>query len=91
MNGEFLLDTNVVIRLFAHDRAVEQQFEANPHVLLPIYVLGELYYGAQKSLRLDENRARSPKSLPAFSSSAATLERRTSSARSRANCDRKAA
>lgn len=55
MTGEFLLDTNIVIRLFAHDRAVERRFDANPEVLLPIFVLGELYYGAQKSLLVREN------------------------------------
>ena len=55
MNGEFLLDTNIVIRLFAHDQDVERRFDVNPDVLLPIFVLGELYYGAQKSLRLQEN------------------------------------
>jgi len=55
MNGEFLLDTNVVIRLFAHDLAVKRQFDANPDVLLPIFVLGELYYGAQKSALAQAN------------------------------------
>jgi tRNA(fMet)-specific endonuclease VapC len=55
MNGEYLLDTNIVIRLFAHDRAVERRFDANPDVFLPIFVLGELYYGALKSLLVQQN------------------------------------
>ncbi len=55
MNGKRLLDTNIVIRLFAHDPAVEQRFDANPDVILPIFVLGELYYGAQKSRSVQEN------------------------------------
>ena len=55
MNGEFLLDTNVVIRLFAHDPAVERRFDANPGIIVPIFVLGELYYGAQKSLLVQGN------------------------------------
>jgi tRNA(fMet)-specific endonuclease VapC len=55
MSGNFLLDTNTVIRLFAHDRAVEGLFDADPEVCLPIFVLGELYYGARKSRRVREN------------------------------------
>lgn len=55
MNGDFLLDTNTVIRLFAHDQTVERQFDADPRILLPIFVLGELYYGALKSSLVDEN------------------------------------
>ena len=55
MNGEFLLDTNTVIRLFAHDRGVERKFDANPNVYLPIFVLGELYYGAEKSAQTEDN------------------------------------
>jgi tRNA(fMet)-specific endonuclease VapC len=55
MDGEFLLDTNTVIRLFAHDEAVERRFDANPRILLPVVVLGELYYGAIKSSLVDEN------------------------------------
>jgi tRNA(fMet)-specific endonuclease VapC len=55
MNGEFLLDTNTVIRFFAHDPAVERRFDANSRILLPIFVLGELYYGALKSSLVDEN------------------------------------
>jgi tRNA(fMet)-specific endonuclease VapC len=55
MNGERLLDTNVVIRLFAHDQAVERRFEADPKVIVPVVVFGELYYGAQNSVRVQEN------------------------------------
>ena len=55
MSGDFLLDTNTVIRLFGHDQAVERRFDADPRVLLPVFVLGELYYGALKSSLVDEN------------------------------------
>lgn len=55
MNGEKLLDTNIVIRLFARDPAIELRLDANSSVLLPIFVLGELYYGARKSARFQEN------------------------------------
>jgi len=47
--------TNIVIRLFARDGSVIRRFDANPAVLVPVFVLGELYYGAQKSLRVAEN------------------------------------
>ena len=55
MNGEFLLDTNTAIRLLSHDQAVEDHFRARPEVLLPVFALGELYYGAQKSRKVQEN------------------------------------
>lgn len=58
MNGEFLLDTNTVIRLFAHDQAVERQFDTNPGILVPVFVLGELYYGAMASSLIDQNCGR---------------------------------
>ncbi len=55
MNGEFLLDTNTAIHLLSRDQAVENQFRAKPEVLLPVFALGELYYGAQKSHKAQEN------------------------------------
>ena len=55
MTGEFLLDTNTAIHLLSHDQAVEDQFRAKPEVLLPVFALGELYYGAQKSHKAQEN------------------------------------
>jgi tRNA(fMet)-specific endonuclease VapC len=55
MNGKFLLDTNVVIRLFARDAAVERQMEANPNIFLSSFVLGELYYGAYRSELVERN------------------------------------
>jgi len=55
MNGEFLLDTNVVIRLLAHDQAVRRRLDDNADIFVPIFALGELYYGAQKSLHTQEN------------------------------------
>jgi tRNA(fMet)-specific endonuclease VapC len=58
MNGKFLLDTNTVIRAFAHDEAIEQRFESNSLIILPIFVLGELYFGALKSSLVNENCGR---------------------------------
>jgi len=56
MNGEYLLDTNVVIRLVAGDVALQHRFEESD-VFLSAVVLGELYYGAYKSQRLSDNLA----------------------------------
>lgn len=57
MNGEFLLDTNIVIRLLARDSAVQRRLDESD-IVVPIFALGELYYGAQKSLRTRENLER---------------------------------
>jgi tRNA(fMet)-specific endonuclease VapC len=58
MSGSFLLDTNIVVGLFIDDSAITNQFLQSPNIILSATVLGELYYGAQKSTRLDENLAR---------------------------------
>ncbi len=49
MNGSVLLDTNIVIALFAKDPGVEAALGQTTRVFVPSIVLGELYYGAQKS------------------------------------------
>ncbi len=66
MSGRFLLDTNIVIALWANDATVTSQLAAASEVFVPIIVLGELYYGARKSAwsatniaRIDEFAARS--------------------------------
>ena len=51
----FLLDTNIVTALFAQEAAVLQQLEQAMEVFLPSIVLGELYYGAEKSARAEAN------------------------------------
>ena len=58
MNGRFLLDTNIVVALFAEDPAVQEGLLEAEQVFVPSIVLGELYYGAQKSSRTEENIAR---------------------------------
>ena len=55
MNGKFLLDTNIVVALFKDDPAIHERLSERPLILVPATVLGELYYGAQKSARLDKN------------------------------------
>jgi tRNA(fMet)-specific endonuclease VapC len=66
MSGRYLLDTNIVIALWANDATVTQQLAGADEVFVPIVVLGELYYGARKSAwsatniaRIDDFAARS--------------------------------
>jgi tRNA(fMet)-specific endonuclease VapC len=57
MNGRFLLDTNIVLALFAGDDDVVEQIETAEELFIPSIVIGELYYGARKSGRAKENLA----------------------------------
>src|SRR6266487_36801 len=66
MSGRYLLDTNIVIALWASDPTVTHQLADASEVFVPIIVLGELYYGARKSAwsamniaRIDDFAARS--------------------------------
>ena len=58
MNGKFLLDTNIVIALFADDVAVKDSLAKADEVFLPSIVVGELYFGAQKSELVSTNLLR---------------------------------
>jgi len=53
-----MLDTNIVIALWANDEAVTHQLAVASDVFIPITVLGELYYGARKSAWSAKNVAR---------------------------------
>ena len=54
----FLLDTNIVIALFANGANVLQKLNAPSQIFLSSIVLGELYYGARKSVHTAQNIAR---------------------------------
>ncbi|OGW62329.1 MAG: twitching motility protein PilT [Nitrospirae bacterium RBG_16_64_22] len=69
MNGRYLLDTNVVIAIFAEEQAVLQRLAEATEVFVPAAVLGELYYGARKSKLVEENITR----IDEFASAAAVL------------------
>ncbi len=58
MNGRFLLDANIIIALFAKDSRIHNRIANAEEVFVPCIVLGELYFGAHKSLRIQENLAR---------------------------------
>jgi tRNA(fMet)-specific endonuclease VapC len=57
MPGDVLLDTNIVIALFAGERKVLRKLK-RATVFLPAIVVGELFYGALKSARGRENVTR---------------------------------
>lgn len=58
MNGRYLLDTTIVIALFANESDTQRQIAEASEVFLSSVVLGELYYGAEKSARVASNRER---------------------------------
>ena len=55
MNGRYLLDTNIIIALFAQETVIRERLSQAVEVFLSSVVLGELYYGAERSIRVDEN------------------------------------
>lgn len=58
MNGRYLLDTNIIIALFADEDAVKENLAEAGVVFVPSIAIGELYFGAWKSGRAKENLAR---------------------------------
>ena len=58
MSGKVLLDTNIVIALFADEASVKDNLSETDEVFIPNVVIGELFYGAHKSARAKENLAR---------------------------------
>ena len=55
MPGRLLLDTNAVIALFAMNEGAVARIERAREVVVPAVVMGELYYGARKSMRVSRN------------------------------------
>jgi tRNA(fMet)-specific endonuclease VapC len=58
MTGKFLLDTNIIIALFAKERRVLQKLRNAERVYLSSIAVGELLYGAHKSTQARSNIAR---------------------------------
>lgn len=58
MSGSYLLDTNIIIGLFADEEVVKSNFAQADAVFIPSIVAGELYYGARKSARTTKNLER---------------------------------
>ena len=55
MAGKYVLDTNIVIGIFASDSSILLELKSNPKIFLPNIVLGELYYGAMLSAHSKAN------------------------------------
>ncbi|MGQ4649893.1 PIN domain-containing protein [Lyngbya aestuarii] len=58
MSGRYLLDTNIIIALFADEAIVKSNLAQANEVFIPSFVIGELCYGARKSGRVEANLAR---------------------------------
>lgn len=58
MSGKCLLDTNIVIALFANESEVKGNLAQANEVFVASVVIGELFFGARKSARSQENIAR---------------------------------
>ncbi len=54
-SGNYLLDTNIVIRMFSGEPKIQEKMQYETTVFLASPVIGELYYGAQKSDKVTEN------------------------------------
>lgn len=57
MSGRYLLDTSILIGMFAAEAIVKEKLAQASEVFIPSIAVGELYYGAWKSQRHRENIA----------------------------------
>ena len=55
MNGKYILDTNIIIRLFAEDVEILQKVDESEEIFVPSIVIGELCYGAFNSKKVKSN------------------------------------
>ena len=55
MSGNYLLDTSVLIELFAKDKNVMARLECAESTFIPSIALGKRHYGARKSSRTEKN------------------------------------
>lgn len=58
MDGKFALDTNIVVSYFNADPKTLEKFDRAKRISIPCIVMGELYFGAFKSARVEFNLAR---------------------------------
>lgn len=58
MSGRYLLDTNIIIALFANEESIVNNLAQATEVFVPSIALGELHYGARKSVRSQKNLER---------------------------------
>ena len=55
MNGRYVVDTNVIIKLFRADQHSIDLFVQADVICIPAIVAGELFYGAEKSTLRQKN------------------------------------
>ena len=55
MNGKYILDTNAVIAFLRNDKKIVEKIKEKAEVYIPVTVVGELYFGAFKSRKREEN------------------------------------
>jgi len=55
VSGNYLLDSNIVIALFAGEPSILDHLKDASEVYIPSVVIGELYYGAPKSSQAIKN------------------------------------
>ena len=55
MSGSYLLDTSVIVDIFAGDQQVVVRLAMADNVFVPSIAIGELAYGAMKSARVEDN------------------------------------
>jgi tRNA(fMet)-specific endonuclease VapC len=58
VNGRFLLDTNIIIALFAKDPKIHDRMANAEEIFVSCIAIGEMYFGAYKSLKIQENISR---------------------------------
>ena len=55
MSGRFLLDTNIIIALFASDAAVKTRLAETDEVFISSVAIGELCFRPRRSTRVQDN------------------------------------
>lgn len=55
MSGKYLLDTNIVVPLLNRDPKLLEYVEHADEIYISSIVLGELYFGAHRSTKINEN------------------------------------
>lgn len=58
MSGKYLLDTNIIIAVFANEIKVIDNLKNLESIFIPSIAIGELYYGASKSSKAKDNSER---------------------------------
>ena len=58
MSGRYLLDTNIIIALFADEAPVKDSLAKAGEIFIPNVAIGELCFGARKSGHVKKNLAR---------------------------------